>query len=176
MPANMNFIDIRRGTDVEFGQSIYEPFGIAPVEPLTFGGICVFSNVSGCAGFVNDAIASTNSSSKDGTRNVIIADYTSIDGQFPDISDLLAIGRNVRDQIEAAESREVADEILMLLPKSHAEIAAMIKNGRRIAQHMSWDVVVNDYLLPTFEKILHTNKNVRRDAGRLENAVKISRN
>ena len=66
-------IDIHRGTDVEFGQSIYEPFGIAPIEPLTFGGLCVFSNVCGCAGFVNDAIAGINSSSKDGTRNVIIA-------------------------------------------------------------------------------------------------------
>jgi glycogen synthase len=164
MPDNMDTIDIHRGTDVEFGQSIYEPFGISPVEPLTFGGLCVFSNVSGCAGFVNDAIASTNSSSKDGTRNVIIADYTSIDGQLSDISDLLAIGRNVRDKVEIAESREVADEILMLLPKSDAEIAAMIENGRHIAQNMSWDVVVNDYLLPTFEKILHTNKNVRSKA------------
>ena len=28
MPADMNPLDIRRGTDVEFGQSIYEPFGI----------------------------------------------------------------------------------------------------------------------------------------------------
>ncbi len=171
MPANMDTIDIHRGTDVEFGQSIYEPFGIAPIEPLTFGGLCVFSNVSGCAGFVNDAIARTNSSSKDGTRNVIIADYTSLDGQFADIRDLLAIGRNVRDKIEVAESREVADEIIMLLPKSDAEIASMIKNGHRIAQNMSWDVVVNNYLLPAFEKILHTHKTTR-----LETAGKISRN
>jgi glycogen synthase len=176
MPANMDTIDIHRGTDVEFGQSIYEPFGIAPVEPLTFGGLCVFSNVSGCAGFVSDAIVSANASTNDGTRNVIIADYTSIDAQLADITDLLAIGRNVRDQVEIAESREVADEILMLLPKSHAEIAVMIENGRHIAQNMSWDVVVNDYLLPTFEKILNTNKNVLRDAGRLEPAVEISRN
>jgi len=152
MPANMDTIDIHRGTDVEFSQSIYEPFGIAPIEPLTFGGLCVFSNVSGCAGFVNDAIAGTNSSLKDGTRNVIIADYTSIDGQLADISDLLAIGRSVRDQIEAAESREVADEILMLLPKSDAEIAAMIENGHRIAKNMSWDVVVNDYPCPLSKK------------------------
>ncbi|MGD1043040.1 MAG: hypothetical protein ABR913_08245 [Sedimentisphaerales bacterium] len=164
MPDNMDTIDIHRGTDVEFGQSIYEPFGISPVEPLTFGGLCVFSNVSGCAGFVNDAIASTNASTRDGTRNVIITDYTSIDGQFADISDLLAIGRNVRDKVETAESREVADKILMLLPKSDAEIAAMIENGRHIAQNMSWDIVVNDYLLPAFEKILHTHKNVRSKA------------
>jgi hypothetical protein len=45
MPADMEFMDIRKGSDVEFGQSIYEPFGIAQVEPIIFGGICVFSNV-----------------------------------------------------------------------------------------------------------------------------------
>ena len=178
MPANMDTIDIHRGTDVEFGQSTYEPFGIAPIEPLTFGGLCVFSNVSGCAGFVSDA--SANASTKDGTRNVIVADYTSIDAQLADISDLLTIGRSVRDQIEAAESRDVADEILMLLPKSNAEIASMIENGRRIAQNMSWDVVVNDYLLPTFEKILHTSRGKAKtpaNAGaHFQTAVKISRN
>jgi hypothetical protein len=171
MPEDMEIIDIHRGTDVEFGQSIYEPFGIALVEPLTFGGLCVFTNVSGCAGFVADAIVGTNPSPRDGTRNVIIADYTSIDGQFSQIKDLLAINRAARDRVEVAESREVADEILMLLPKSNAELAAMIENGRRIAQNMSWDVVVNDYLLPTLEKILHTNNRVR-----LQTAVKISRN
>jgi hypothetical protein len=171
MPEDMDTIDIHRGTDVEFGQSIYEPFGISPVEPLTFGGLCVFTNVCGCAGFVADAIVGTNSSVKDGTRNVIVADYTAIDGQFPQIKDLLAIDRAVRDEVEDKKSREVADEILMLLPKSDAEIAAMIENGRRIAKNMSWDVVVNDYLLPTFERILHNTK-----AAQLKNAVKISRN
>jgi hypothetical protein len=171
MPENMDTIDIHRGTDVEFGQSIYEPFGISPVEPLTFGSLCIFTNVSGCAGFVSDAIVGTNSSSRDGTRNVIIADYTGIDGRFHEISDLLAIDRAVRDQVEDKESREVADEILMLLPKSEAEVASMIENGRHIARNMSWDVVVTDYLLPTFEKILHAPKAVQ-----LKNAVKISPN
>jgi len=59
----------------------------------------------------------------------------------------------------------------MLLPKSESEIAAMIQNGRRIAKNMSWDVVVTEYLLPTFEKILRTTK-----AAQLQRAVKISRN
>ncbi|MHC5087417.1 MAG: glycosyltransferase family protein, partial [Planctomycetota bacterium] len=49
MPSDMEFMDIRKGSDVEFGQSIYEPFGIAQLEPLTFGGICVLTNVCGCA-------------------------------------------------------------------------------------------------------------------------------
>ena len=47
MPADMEFMDIRKGSDAEFGQSIYEPFGIAQVEPISFGGICIFTNICG---------------------------------------------------------------------------------------------------------------------------------
>ena len=54
-PPDMEFLDFRKGSDAEFGQSIYEPFGIAQVEPISFGGICVFTNVCGCAGFVRKA-------------------------------------------------------------------------------------------------------------------------
>ncbi|MDP7348125.1 MAG: class I SAM-dependent methyltransferase, partial [Phycisphaeraceae bacterium] len=55
MPEDMEFMDIRKGSDVEFGMSVYEPFGIAQVEPLSFGAICLISNVCGCAGFVERA-------------------------------------------------------------------------------------------------------------------------
>ncbi len=67
----MEFMDIRKGSDAEFGQSIYEPFGIAQVEPISFGGICVFTNVCGCAGFV-DRVAGGP------TPNAIVADYTQL--------------------------------------------------------------------------------------------------
>ena len=36
MPEEMTFGDIRRGTDLEFGLSVYEPFGISQFEPLSF--------------------------------------------------------------------------------------------------------------------------------------------
>jgi glycosyltransferase involved in cell wall biosynthesis len=142
MPSDMEFIDIRRGSDVEFGQSIYEPFGIAQLEPLTFGGICVFTNVCGCAGFVRDVTAGQE------VRNVIVADYTQLrDSQHYDIEDLLQIDRHVRDQIEAAESARVAGEIVDRLPRSEAEVEALINEGYRLAYNMSWDVVVRKYLL-----------------------------
>jgi hypothetical protein len=162
MPEDMELLDIRRGTDVEFGQSIYEPFGISPVEPLTFGGLCIFSSVCGCSGFVSDAIAGLTPASGDGTRNIIIADYTAMarlsspksDGRAAEINDLLGVDRSIRDQIEERVSSEVADEIIMLLPKTELEVAVMIENGYRIARNMSWDVVVSKYLLPSLEKIL----------------------
>ena len=55
MPSAMEFQDIRRGSDLEFGQSIYEPFGIAQVEPVNFGAIACVSNVCGCVGFLEQA-------------------------------------------------------------------------------------------------------------------------
>lgn len=55
MPAAMEFLDIRRGSDLEFGQSIYEPFGIAQLEPVGFGAVSCVSNVCGCIGFVQQA-------------------------------------------------------------------------------------------------------------------------
>lgn len=142
MPEDMEFMDIRRGTDVEFGQSIYEPFGIAQLEPLTFGGICVVTNVCGCAGFLRDAAAGQN------IRNVILADYTTLSNcPGTDIEDLLQIDRKTRDRIEAAEGARVAREILERLPRTDAQLERMIHEGHRLACEMSWDRVVCKYLL-----------------------------
>ncbi len=85
-PEDTEFMDIRRGTHVEFGQSIYEPFGIAQLEPLSFGALCVITNVCGCAGFVNAVTQGR------GTPNVIVTDYTDLGGATPDIDELLRDG------------------------------------------------------------------------------------
>lgn len=146
MPEDMEFLDIRRGTDVEFGQSIYEPFGIAQFEPLTFGGICVISSVCGCSGFLRDV---TNG---EGVKNVIVADYTNLESRsYRDIEDMLQIDRSVRNQIEISESEKVAMQICSRLAKSESEMEGMIQNGYRLAKDMSWDVVIKNYLLNSLQ-------------------------
>jgi glycosyltransferase involved in cell wall biosynthesis len=150
MPEDMEFMDIRKGSDVEFGMSIYEPFGIAQLEPLSFGGICVISSVCGCAGFVRDVSGEQDPAA---VKNIIVADYTNIeDRSFPEIEDLLLIDRAVRDRIEAGESEKVAMQILARLPKDEAEIENMIQTGYALAKNMSWDVVVRNYLLPSRQR------------------------
>jgi len=147
MPEDMEFLDIRKGTDVEFGQSIYEPFGIAQLEPLTFGGICVISSVCGCSGFLRDI---TNS---EGVKNVIVADYTKLGGRnYDDIEDMLQIDRSIRNQIETIESERVAMQICSRLAKNEAEIQNMIEAGYHLAKDMSWDVAVKNYLLNSLQK------------------------
>ncbi len=142
MPAGMEFMDIRKGSDAEFGQSIYEPFGIAQVEPISFGGICVFSNVCGCAGFVDKVTGGQP------TPNVIVADYTELSTRDLRPEQLMSIGQPQRDQIEHAVAERVAIDLLNRLPRSPQEFEQFINRGYDLAKHMSWDAVARDYVLP----------------------------
>ena len=153
MPEDMEFMDVRKGSDVEFGQSIYEPFGIAQLESLTFGGICVVSSVCGCTGLVRDVTNVEN------VKNIIIADYTSLDSHsHANLEELLQINRSVRNRIECSVSNEVAMQIIRRLPKSESEIENMLQTGHSLAQNMSWDAVVKNYLLSSLHKAPHKQR------------------
>ncbi len=156
MPADMEFMDIRKGSDVEFGQSIYEPFGIAQLEPLTFGGLCVVTNICGCAGFVNDIAGSQP------VPNVIIADYTDLNGDGgKDIDAMLTIAKAERDKIEHKISQKVALEICSRLPKNDEEFNRLLLSGYDLARHMGWETVVERYVLKSLHKAVRKVKQPR---------------
>ncbi len=142
MPADMTFADIRLGSDLEFGQSIYEPFGIAQVEPLSAGALCVISSVCGCLGFIRRVAAN------DDTPNVIVADYTAAGEAIDSVQAALAIDRAHRDRIEDAQARIVAAEIAARLPQSDAAARQLLAAGRSLSKKMSWEVVAREWLLP----------------------------
>jgi len=159
MPAEMGFMDLRRGSDVEFGQSIYEPFGIAQVEPLNFGAISCVSNVCGCVGFVDRvaralAVQDSTSIDPDNNPNLVVADYVSLPAGYPIHSpqDALGIERGTRDWIEGMNSGDTAWRIFRRLPQDEAGMERLIASGEALARGMSWDVVVADYLLPGLER------------------------
>jgi hypothetical protein len=147
IPADMEFMDIRKGSDAEFGQSIYEPFGIAQVEPISFGGICVFTNICGCAGLVRHAAGGT-------TPNAIVANYTQLADKAIRPEQLMAIGRAEREAIEEVVAERVATELFDRLPKSPADFESFLQRGYDLAQNMSWDAVARDYLLPGIERTI----------------------
>ncbi|MFZ0035320.1 MAG: hypothetical protein WAK60_10095 [Sedimentisphaerales bacterium] len=154
MPKDTEFMDIRRGSDVEFGQSIYEPFGIAQLETLTFGGICVVSSVCGCAGFVLDVAGA------EGSKNIVIADYTRLNSHGSNsIENLLKMDESVRNQIEHSVSERVAMQVCSRLTRSESETENMIKTGYSLAKKMSWEAVVKNYLLPSLQKVLYKPHN-----------------
>jgi len=148
MPRDMSFFDIRFGTDLEFGQSIYEPFGIAQLEPLGAGAICVLSSICGCLGFVQ------RSGGRD-LPNIIVADYTELDGKgladmkgSNEIAALRAMDRSCRDRIEARQASVIARQIARSLPRNSATMQAYLESGYALSQLMSWETVTRDYLLP----------------------------
>ena len=148
MPIEMEFMDIRKGSDAEFGQSIYEPFGIAQVEPLSFGAICVVSNVCGCCGFIQRATDNRD------VPNIVIADYTQLNIPPKSLEDVIHIGLAERNAIEMENSRDIAAKLLGRLPRKPRDVEDMLREGYDIASRMSWEVVVKDYFLPGLEKAL----------------------
>lgn len=148
MPIEMEFMDIRKGSDAEFGQSIYEPFGIAQVEPLSFGAICVVSNVCGCCGFIQRATDNRE------VPNIVVADYTQLNIPPKSLDDVIHIGLAERNAIELENSRDIAAKLLGRLPRKPRDVEDMLREGYDIASRMSWEVVVKDYFLPGLKKAL----------------------
>ena len=182
MPADMTFGDIRRGCDLEFGQSIYEPFGIAQVEPVQFGALSCVSSVCGLIGFAQQAadelvkegvLTAGTQGGSDGSRVVlpdggelgkafadkgfplVVADYVGLpEEQMPGTPrDALDIDGSTRGQIEARNSRESAEQIYDRLPSSRAQMSELLRVGSALAGSMSWESVIETSLLPGLARI-----------------------
>jgi hypothetical protein len=153
MPADMEFMDIRQGSDLEFGQSIYEPFGIAQVEPISFGGICAFTSLCGCAGFTRQVLSGKKA------PNVLELDYTiAPELNLTSVEDCLSLDRQTRDHIESLVAGRAAEEIFRRLPQTEQQIGRMLEHGCELAQQMSWEVVARDYVLPGIQRAIENRR------------------
>jgi hypothetical protein len=57
-------------------------------------------------------------------------------------------------------------QICSRLPKNQAEVETMIQTGWSLAEKMSWDMVVKNYMLPSLEKASDKNTRDAVHAGR----------
>ncbi len=144
VPERMGFADLRLGSDAEFGLSIYEPFGIAQVEPLSFGAISVVSDVCGCAGFVERTGIHPS--------GFIRGEYTRMEAPV-DLWEARGIGAEQRRRAEMRESQRVAEALGRRLPQTDGQAAELLDQGFRTACRMSWEQVVQDYFLPALKRI-----------------------
>jgi len=147
MPPEMTLGDLRRGTDVEFGLSVYEPFGISQFEPLCFGALCVVSNVCGCIGFARREAGETGL-----PENIIEGDFVRIDEPITP-ERLIDITLLLRDEIESCECRRLAEAIVERLPRDEETKRRRIDHGYAAARAMSWERVVRDYFLPGLTRL-----------------------
>ncbi len=146
MPEEMTFRDLRAGTDVEFGLSVYEPFGISQFEPLSFGALCAVSNACGCTGFARRACAER---SYDG---ILEADFLGVPKGM-DVEALMSLSIPQRDRIEAAETRRLAQLVFERLPRDEATLRRRMAEGLDVASRMSWQHVVQEYFLPSLRRV-----------------------
>ncbi len=154
VPADAELLDLRRATDVEFGLSLYEPFGISPLEPLTFGAICVVSTSCGCVGFVKQSAVR-------GSPNVLMADYIAAGPRGATIKDAMETGAAELRLAEQHVAAEIAEELFRRLPRSVEQRAALLESGQELARRMSWDAVAERMVFPAIRKALGRRRVVR---------------
>ncbi|MBZ0171608.1 MAG: hypothetical protein K8E66_04445 [Phycisphaerales bacterium] len=146
LPENMDFADLRRATDIEFGMATYEPFGISPLEPLNSGALCVISSVCGCAGFVDHV------SEGRGIPNVIVADFIQLE-HIQATNRLLDIGWAERNEIERRVCADVADEIVKRLPTDDAGRQRLLDSGQQVVSKLGWDQVLGRHMIKMLVRI-----------------------
>lgn len=143
MGEDMTFGDIRRGTDLEFGLSIYEPFGISQFEALSFGALCAVSNVCGCMGYARRVAGDELPDC-----NIIEGDFLEVPAGLSE-AELMSLSLEQRNVIENREARRLAELIIERLPRDDEAMRRLIDAGYRLAQGMSWEHVVAEYFLPS---------------------------
>jgi hypothetical protein len=152
--------DIRRGSDVEFGQSIYEPFGRTTLEALANGSLVVCNRICGSLELIEKIAGGKLPDS------VIVADYTERnhpDNAMESLESILAIDQGGRDLVEHAVSGHVARLILERLPRSEDELRSRIAWGLEFAAKINWDSVCQQFFLPALNHAYHRRR-ARRTA------------
>lgn len=148
-PEGTTFDDLRRAADAEFGLSIYEPFGISPLEPLHAGAIALISSVSGCLGLVRRAAAELKINPDD-CPLIMAADFTHAADPRGDrpLADLVAMRSDELSAVEEPICAALAERLFARLPRSEADVRAYLELGQKLAGRMSWDVVAETDFLP----------------------------
>jgi len=150
MPAEMRFADLRIGTDLEFGQSIYEPFGISQFEPLTFGALCVPSSVCGCVPFA------LRCNRNEVPAGVIVADYVTLPSPPTTVAAARHLSPEECQRHEADVARWVAEQVwewLRHLPEGRENL---IRERCALARQMCWEEVAARYFLPAVRRAVLT--------------------
>lgn len=146
MPDEMTFADVRMGTDVEFGLSVYEPFGISQLEPLGAGAICVVSNVCGCVGLLKRCTGGEM------PANVLVGDFIRVPAAST-ADDAMRIDMAERDAVETAEAKRLARRLIERLPKNDDDITKLLQSGAALGQKITWKRTVVDYFLPAVARM-----------------------
>lgn len=161
-PAELTTQDLRAATDVELGMSTYEPYGIAQLEPLYAGAICLPSTVCGCLGLAQRALGELGLNAEQ-CPVLLPADFVSTiackSGATPDeqnafIASCVHLGAHERDLAEDRVCAQLAAELAKRLPRSDDDRRRYLEIGQRLAAKMSWERVAQTDFLPSVREAM----------------------
>ncbi len=131
IPENSSFSDLRYGSDVELGFSIYEPFGIAQIENVPYGGVSMISRQCGCSFLLDRAFA-----------DIELQPYYAIDFADTGISDegrLITLSTEERNEQEALLFRENGKKMFELIPKTEEQRRELFHKIKERVSQLSWE-------------------------------------
>ena len=146
VPMNSSLHDLRFASDIEFGMSIYEPFGIAQLETLPYGGMPLVTDVCGCSCLLKNALDSSNYLSIDFTKVP-----SELSEQLKTKADFKNISKELRNLVERTICKENAELIIDALPKSQKERIDRFETMQEKSKLLDWNHVakrINDYIKP----------------------------
>jgi glycosyltransferase involved in cell wall biosynthesis len=146
IPENAGWIDLRMGSDAELGMSVYEPFGIAQIETIQFGGLAVLSDACGCCGLVKEKYRSYPSSYH-------ILDFTANSKNLP-VENLLDLDSRTKSEIERAVIKDNAPVVFEKIKNNLDEKRSEdhFKQAQKLAFEIDWDHLVSKHIIPVLNK------------------------
>jgi hypothetical protein len=140
-PAGAEVLDVRLASDLEFGLSVYEPFGIAQLETFPYGGLPMVSSVCGCVSLLRKAAREDQYIEMDFTRvpHRFVRDFGS------DL-DYMNLSATLRDSIETDICKIAAGEAVNRLPKTNRERIKRFNEMSENAKAMNWEFVSKDVI------------------------------
>lgn len=133
IPDNTSVSDLRLSSDIEFGMSVYEPFGISQLETLPYGGIPVLSTSCGCEGLVHSSF-----------KDVYVpVDFISVPSKYKDDFTSKQSFQNVsiefRDKIETEICKNTAEQIIKILPQNEKQRKKRFNKMQKKCSILDWE-------------------------------------
>jgi hypothetical protein len=142
-PEEAQFIDLRIASDAEFGFSTYEPFGIAQLETIPFGGTAILSSSCGSVSLLDKVF-----------QDAKIKPYYAVDfickGNKVKCEELIKNNLTIekRTSIEREVFKEHANSIFEIIPTTDKERMKYLENALLYSPKLCWEHIVKRYFVP----------------------------
>ena len=143
VPEEAQFIDLRIASDAEFGFSTYEPFGIAQLETIPFGGTAILSSSCGSVSLLDKVF-----------QDAKIKPYYAVDfickGNKVKCEELIKNNLTIekRTSIEREVFKEHANSIFKIIPTTDKERMKYLENALLYSPKLCWEYIVKRYFVP----------------------------